>query len=55
MANSPSKNIRKIYLKQKRVELKNNFIKGLIAIIFTMIAFIFTDSLLTEEKPTDNT
>ena len=50
MAGEPSKLIREIYKKQKRVELKKKAGKGVLALFLSIIALVFSDSLLKEES-----
>ena len=50
MAKSFSSEIRKVYLKKKKLEMKKKTGKGIFALILAVIAIIFSDSLLKEKE-----
>lgn len=53
MAKTTSSQIRKIYFKQKKIEAKKKLGKGLFTLVLSILAVVFSDSLL-QDKKTDN-
>mgnify|MGYP000854188949 CR=1 FL=1 len=50
MAKSVSSEIRKVYLKQRKLEMKKKAGKGVFALILAVVAIVFSDSLLKEKE-----
>lgn len=52
MPKTTSSQIRKIYFQQKKIETKKKFARGVLALILSCLAIVFSDSLLKDKDET---